>query len=34
MKVICSGNPGHGSKFIENTAAEKLVCDLMQFLSY
>lgn len=25
VKVTCSGNPGHGSKFIENTAAEKFV---------
>uniref|UniRef100_A0A1I7X080 N-acyl-aliphatic-L-amino acid amidohydrolase n=1 Tax=Heterorhabditis bacteriophora TaxID=37862 RepID=A0A1I7X080_HETBA len=23
-KIICEGSPGHGSKFIENTAAEKL----------
>jgi hypothetical protein len=26
-KVTCTGNPGHGSMFIENTAAEKLVCE-------
>ncbi|PAV72942.1 hypothetical protein WR25_09792 isoform B [Diploscapter pachys] len=24
LKVTCGGNPGHGSKFIENTAAEKM----------
>ncbi|WKY05207.1 hypothetical protein Q1695_005881 [Nippostrongylus brasiliensis] len=24
VKVTCNGSPGHGSKFIENTAAEKL----------
>ena len=23
--VTCPGNPGHGSRFIENTAAEKVV---------
>lgn len=28
LKVTCTGSPGHGSKFIENTAAEKLVGNL------
>lgn len=25
LQVTCTGNPGHGSRFIENTAVEKLV---------
>ena len=25
VKVTCTGNQGHGSRFIEDTAAEKLV---------
>uniref|UniRef100_A0A0K0DMW4 M20_dimer domain-containing protein n=1 Tax=Angiostrongylus cantonensis TaxID=6313 RepID=A0A0K0DMW4_ANGCA len=25
VEITCSGSPGHGSKFIENTAVEKLV---------
>lgn len=25
ITVHCPGNPGHGSRFVENTAAEKLV---------
>ena len=25
IHVSCPGNPGHGSRFIENNAAEKLV---------
>ncbi|KAJ7369593.1 adenylate cyclase, partial [Desmophyllum pertusum] len=24
MKVTCKGSPGHGSRFIENSAAEKM----------
>uniref|UniRef100_A0A8C0HH86 N-acyl-aliphatic-L-amino acid amidohydrolase n=1 Tax=Chelonoidis abingdonii TaxID=106734 RepID=A0A8C0HH86_CHEAB len=34
IKVKCEGNPGHGSQFIENTAAEKLnrvITSLLQF---
>ena len=27
FKVVCQGNPGHGSRFIENTAGEKLVSE-------
>ena len=29
FKVVCQGNPGHGSRFIENTAGEKLVSESM-----
>ncbi len=25
LKITCRGNPGHGSRFIENTAVEKVV---------
>ena len=25
LKIHCTGNPGHGSRFVENTAAEKYV---------
>ena len=25
FEITCSGNPGHGSRFIENTAVEKVV---------
>lgn len=25
FKITCHGNPGHGSRLLENTAAEKLV---------
>ena len=25
IHVTCTGNPGHGSRFIENTAVEKVV---------
>ena len=25
IEVTCLGNPGHGSRFIENTAVEKVV---------
>ena len=25
IEVTCPGNPGHGSRFIENTAVEKVV---------
>uniref|UniRef100_A0A8C0IUL2 N-acyl-aliphatic-L-amino acid amidohydrolase n=1 Tax=Chelonoidis abingdonii TaxID=106734 RepID=A0A8C0IUL2_CHEAB len=31
IKVKCEGNPGHGSQFIENTAAEKLVREVALF---
>lgn len=30
MDVICPGSPGHGSKFIKNTAGEKLVKSLLE----
>ena len=32
MKVTCKGPPGHGSKFIEGTAAEKMVSALFECL--
>jgi aminoacylase len=32
--VICTGNPGHGSRFIENSAAEKFRKVLNSFLSF
>lgn len=32
IKVTCPGNPGHGSKFIENTAAEKIVIFVLSIL--
>ncbi|VDP03623.1 unnamed protein product [Heligmosomoides polygyrus] len=31
VKIICNGSPGHGSKFIENTAGEKLVIHSHKF---
>ncbi|XP_065407446.1 aminoacylase-1 isoform X4 [Chrysemys picta bellii] len=34
IKIKCEGNPGHGSQFVENTAAEKLnrvITSLLQF---
>lgn len=34
LKVICKGDPGHGSKFIENTAAEKFRKIVNSFLSF
>jgi len=30
VKVTCKGPPGHGSKFIEGTAAEKMVSALFE----
>ncbi|CAK8688959.1 unnamed protein product [Clavelina lepadiformis] len=33
-RVKCEGNPGHGSRFIENTAAEKLRKIINSFLNY
>ncbi|CAK8688961.1 unnamed protein product [Clavelina lepadiformis] len=33
-RVKCEGNPGHGSRFIENTAAEKLRKVINSFLDY
>ena len=30
VKVTCKGPPGHGSRFIEGTAAEKMVSALFQ----
>ncbi|CAE1320151.1 ACY1 [Acanthosepion pharaonis] len=34
LKIHCSGNPGHGSRFIENTAAEKYRKIINIFLAY
>ena len=34
VKVTCPGNPGHGSRFIEGTAAEKLRCVINRFLAF
>lgn len=34
VRVICEGNPGHGSMFIEGTAAEKLQKIINNFLSW
>ena len=34
LKVKCKGNPGHGSRFIEGTAAEKLQYVINQFLDF
>ncbi|XP_033127642.1 aminoacylase-1-like [Anneissia japonica] len=34
FKVICTGNTGHGSRFIENTAAEKLQKIMNSFLGF
>lgn len=34
VKVSCPGNPGHGSRFIEGTAAEKLRSVINRFLDF
>nr|XP_033781969.1 aminoacylase-1 isoform X1 [Geotrypetes seraphini] len=34
ITVTCEGNPGHGSRFIENTAAEKLNKVITSFLDF
>ncbi|XP_043934125.1 aminoacylase-1 [Protopterus annectens] len=34
ITVKCTGNPGHGSRFIENTAAEKLHKIITSFLEF
>lgn len=34
VKVTCQGNPGHGSRFIEGTAAEKLHLIIDKFLDF
>lgn len=34
MKIKIPGNPGHGSRFIEGTAAEKLRCVINRFLDF
>ncbi|XP_038054097.1 aminoacylase-1-like [Patiria miniata] len=34
LEVKCEGNPGHGSRFIENTAAEKLQKVINSFLEF
>jgi len=34
LEAKCIGNPGHGSKFIENTAAEKMQKVVNKFLAY
>jgi aminoacylase len=26
VRITCPGSPGHGSRFLENTAAEKVTC--------
>jgi aminoacylase len=26
VRITCPGSPGHGSRFLENTAAEKVNC--------
>ena len=32
--MTCQGNPGHGSRFIEGTAAEKLRLIITKFLNF
>ena len=32
MQITCTGNPGHGSRFIENTAVEKVVSMATMYL--
>ncbi|XP_061146532.1 aminoacylase-1A-like isoform X1 [Syngnathus typhle] len=34
ITIHCPGNPGHGSRFVENTAAEKLRCIINSFLAF
>ena len=34
VRVKCEGNPGHGSRFIQNTAAEKLQKVIKSFLDF
>ncbi|XP_078595531.1 aminoacylase-1-like [Branchiostoma floridae x Branchiostoma japonicum] len=34
VRVKCTGNPGHGSRFIENTAAEKVQKVINSFLAF
>ncbi|CAH1782537.1 unnamed protein product [Owenia fusiformis] len=34
IRVKCTGNPGHGSRFIENTAAEKVRKVINSFLNF
>ena len=34
MKVTCQGDPGHGSRFIENTAAQKIQKVVNTFLAF
>ena len=34
MKVTCRGDPGHGSRFIENSAAEKFRKVVNSFLAF
>jgi len=34
LEVTFSGNPGHGSVFIQNNAAEKMVSLLLEFGGY
>ena len=34
IKIICPGSPGHGSRFLENTAGEKVVKVVNRFLQF
>ena len=34
IKVICPGSPGHGSRFLENTAGEKVVKVVKRFMEF
>uniref|UniRef100_A0A8C9ZMZ5 N-acyl-aliphatic-L-amino acid amidohydrolase n=1 Tax=Sander lucioperca TaxID=283035 RepID=A0A8C9ZMZ5_SANLU len=34
ITIHCPGSPGHGSRFVENTAAEKLRCVINSFLDF
>lgn len=34
VKFTCKGNPGHGSRFIENTAAEKVQYLINKLLNF
>ena len=34
IKVICPGSPGHGSRFLENTAGEKAARIMERFLQF
>ncbi|KJH48905.1 N-acyl-L-amino-acid amidohydrolase [Dictyocaulus viviparus] len=34
LKVVCEGTPGHGSKFIKNTASEKMLSFIQSALAF